>query len=66
MEPIFATAAVYLAVAFQAAREHAVPAEPRNGMGQLALAREVLLAGLLWPAEFWRAAKRDWDRHFLD
>ena len=58
-------AASYLAIAYDAARRHTVPA----AAGARAQARAlglVLAAGLCWPREYWALLRRDWDNHFLD
>ncbi len=66
MEAVLAATSVYLAIAWQVARDIAV--EDRSpGLGaQLRVAVRVLLGGFAWPRHYWRILKRDWDNYFVD
>ncbi len=61
MEPLLATLALYLLIAFQVAREYPNETRPRDAAGHVAIAIAVLITGLLWPLVFWKALSRDGD-----
>lgn len=58
---------VYLGIGLHMARDVAIAGNPPPGLGpQLRIACIVLAAGLLWPREYWRMLKEDWDNYYLD
>ena len=66
MEALLATAAAYLAVGWDTARNVDAQGYGPDRASQTRLALVVLITGLLWPYEYWRILKRDWNNHFIE
>ena len=66
MEALSAAVAAYLAIGLYGAWNMDDSASAAALGPQLRLAGLVLAAALLWPSEYWRRAREDWNNYFLD
>ena len=66
MQALLATAVAYLAIGWDTARKVDVQGYGPGASSQTSLAVVVLITALLWPYEYWRILKSDWNNHFLE